>query len=184
MTGVLVGSALIQWSLLHPQDWVDVTDPSTWRNLPSKPAPVGGEVLDDVPGWVCAICVQGVDFEGYDHYAVAVLRPKGFQIIAWNDDPIDHAGDFHAMIWTFNDPGPDARYGGRVNTHQALEVYQQAQHFPADLTTSDGPAVYHAWADFVPPTTKAIRHGVWMTDEQFAAHQAARTSHPWTDWSP
>ncbi len=74
----------VQWTLASPIDWVELdvrnSGPSrrAWENLPSKPTPVGGEAIDNVPGWLFDLSVQGVQFGGAVSHA-AHAAPLGLQ---------------------------------------------------------------------------------------------------------
>ena len=78
----------VQWTLANPQDWspVEVVKDPDWRTLPKKNEPVGGEVIDDNPGWVYALNVQGVRFSSFDHYSVRFAPLENALLVTvWND---------------------------------------------------------------------------------------------------
>ncbi len=64
---------LVQWTTKTAQDWTEI-NAEFWENTPERADPTGiNGQLDDATGWVHAICVQGVTFNGYDHYSVEHL---------------------------------------------------------------------------------------------------------------
>lgn len=174
---------LIQWTRANPTDWevLEMTSNTQWRQQPKKAEPVGGEVIDNTPGWVYGLNVQGIDFSGYDHYAVA-MNGAGLDVTIWNDDPADHAGEFRAMVWTLLLPTYDARVG-EINTRQSLTVYEQISPSPWEgVTASSGPVTVLPWTDFSPPQANMTRHGIWVSDTLAAAHRAARSLRGWREW--
>jgi len=174
---------LIQWTRANPTDWetLDMTSNTQWRQLPSKPEPVGGEVIDDDAGWVYGLNVQGIGFDGYDHYSVQ-MHGAGLDVTIWNDDPVDHTGEFRALVWTLLLPTLDPRYG-QVNTRQALTVYDEVSPSPwIGQTTSMGPVTVLPWADFNPPQANMTRHGIWVSDTLADLHKGARALHGWREW--
>lgn len=178
---------LVQWTKANPEDWIELevgnTGPSrkAWDNLPAKPMPVGGETIDNTPGWVYAVNVQGVEFAGFDH---VTGRPTatGVEITAWNDDPADYpVGQRFAHVWDFRPLRPDPRYGGQLNTEQYLTVYDERVPSPHQgQSTSGGPVIVRPWSEFVIPSTKAI-HGIWVDDSLVEAHRSARALRGWRD---
>ena len=174
---------LIQWTRANPTDWevLEMTSNTQWRGLPKKAEPVGGEVIDDTPGWVYALNVQGVEFSGYDHYSVA-MNGAGLDVTIWNDDPADHPGEFRAMRWTMLLPTLDGRYG-QINTRQTLTVYDERTPSPwVGVETSGGPVTVLPWTDFGPPQANLTRHGIWVDEALRVAHEAVRTKRGWREW--
>jgi len=174
---------LIQWTKANPTDWeqLAMTSNTQWRQLPSKPEPVGGETIDDSPGWIYALNVQGIEFVGYDHYSVA-MNGAGLDVTVWNDDPVDHLGEFRAQAWTLLLPTLDGRYG-QINTRQSLTVYDEVSPSPWEgQTTTMGPVTVLPWASFSPPQANMTRHGIWVSDTLADAHVAARSAHGWREW--
>lgn len=170
----------VQWSLAAPEDWrwVAVTGHrQRWASLPKKPEP-DGAVLDGEPGWVCGLLCQGIVMRGFDHYAVEVVTDpawgEGLRFTLWQDGPDFAAGTRWATVWELFEPGPDPALGGAVNTRQRRTVYAEAK---ARHPEPDRP-----WSEFVPPAEKHVRHGVWMSDEAFAAHQSAAPARGWREW--
>ena len=179
----------VQWTLAAPGDWVaiDMTRDPHWRTLPKKPEPVGGEVIDQSPGWVMALNIQGVIFGGYDHYSVRYSDVDGALIATgWNDDPVDWPpGTREAYEWTFLPPAPDARLAGRFNTVQTCRVFtEQFPHAWEGSNSSGGPNLVLPWSSFTPPQANMTRHGIWVSDTLLMEHFAARTPHGWREWLP
>ena len=177
----------VQWTLATPTDWIELDIRNSgpfrraWENLPSKPEPVGGEAINNTPGWLYDLNVQGVEFAGADHYT---LRPTdtGVEVTTWNDDPTDWpVGTRNAAVWTFRPLRPDPRYGGQLNTDQSLTVYDERDPSPfVGQSTTGGPVIVRPWSEFVVPATKAI-HGIWVPDALAASHRAARSLRGWRE---
>lgn len=172
---------LLQHTFHKPGDWIEL-DHTVWPGLPKKPAPVGGETIDNVPGWCHGLNVQGVIFQA-DHYHVDGIS-DGVRITIWNDDPIDFPkGRRHARVWDIKHLAPDAAMGGAINTRQSQIVYGE-RDFLADLTVL-GPfdsMILLPWADFSPPTTK-VMHGIEVSSDLHAAHKSIRTKRGWREFT-
>lgn len=147
---------LVQWTADPPRDW-EGFDHRQWAALPDDP--------------VHALNVQGVIFEGFDHYSVGSVT-GGCTVTCWNDP-----GGDPPMRWTFLDPAPDPAFGGRVNTRQQLEVFS-AEDPLAQTSTSMGKVRLRA--SFTPPA--GSRSGRQVPDELHAKHQLARTVRGWQEW--
>ena len=65
-----------------------------------------------------------------------------------------------------------------MNTRQTCTWYGEPQSTPVLLGV---PGVL-PYADFVPPAANATIHGVWLTDQQWSAHEAKRSAHGWREW--
>lgn len=187
----------MQWSLATPRDWVQFdlgasgASARAWRNLPKKAAPVGGEVIDEQPGWLYDLCIDGVMLGGYDHYSAAPVTvdgAAGVDVTLWNDDPEDWpAGTRHALVWRFLPPAPDPRFGGRLNTRQWLTYFIEPNAPQADRVgegeTSGGPIAWRSWTEFVAPPANLTVHGVWLPSELEQQHLAARRPLvSWREW--
>ena len=176
---------LVQWTTDPVADWVeyDITSVQDVKNLPSKPVPVGGEVIDSTPGWVYKLNVQGVTFGGFDHYTGDIVG-DGLAIIVWNDDTaVPFFSGFLAKVWTFLLPKHDPLINA-TNTDQRLDVYTDtAPERFIGQTTSSGPVLVHPWADFViPKPANRIRHGINVEDALSDEHNAARSARGWEEW--
>lgn len=168
----------IQWATANPGDWqpLDIRTLKHIRDLPRKPAPRGGETIDNQPGWVNAINVQGIVFSGYDHIGVD-LSGDGLRIVGWQDDTEDFGDTRWATEWVLNKPAPDARLGGRINTVQARTIYatpDAAVWFPG--------VQVRPWSEFNPPPVNQTLHGIWLPESQWQAHMGVLTPHGWREW--
>jgi hypothetical protein len=133
-----------------------------------------------------ALCVQGVVFEGADHYAVERVG-RGCRIAVWHNDPTDWpVGSRWAREVLFDPLGPsvDPRLGGAVTTHQATIIYAEDGVKPLIEAAYAGVArtAVRAWTDF-DPTRYHSRPGRWMSNDLFEAHQRARALHTWREWT-
>lgn len=184
---------LVQWTRANPTDWEEY-DSTQWTTIPKKPVPVGGEIIDDDPGWIHAICIQGVVFISSDHYVVWHDQPTvgDVSVVIWNNDPVDWDGLFHAQWWIFQNPAPDPVFGGRINTRQWQQIYGE-QSYTAGLppgiikTHPDRITTVENWnkfrqrfdPDFDGPL---VKHGIWVDDALNDQHKAVRTIHGWREW--
>lgn len=177
----------IQWAMSSPEDYVayELDRIQNVRGLPKKALPIGGEVLDNLPGWLADMVVQGVSFAGWDHVSVAFPGGGALSVIGWNDDPVDFPEGPYAHVWTFYSPAPDPRYGNAINTRQSLTVYtdvpEQVAHWTGQATTM-GPVTIRPWSDFSVPASNVTLHGIWQADTSYEAHRAVRTAHGWREW--
>lgn len=172
----------VQWSRLIARDWEEL-DSSEYGKSLEKPVPVGGETLDDQEGWVSQLNCQGVQFIGYDHYAVESLPGGGCKVTAWRDDP-DDPGPKYAREFTFLPLAPDPNIGGKYNTRQSQVVYGDAAILA--YYASIGPVentVVRPLADFVPPPSTLTRHGITLPDALHLAHEQAASPHGWREWT-
>jgi hypothetical protein len=176
---------LVQWTTDPPTDWVeyDITSLQDFKDMPKKPVPVGGEIIDALPGWVMAVDVQGLTLTGWDHYTADIVG-DGLAVIVWNDDvAAPEFQGFIAKVWTFLIPKHDPIVN-LLNTDQRLDVYTDTNPGRWDgQTTTAGPVVVHPWADFtIPKPANRILHGINVEDALFDAHKAVRTVHGWEEW--
>jgi len=168
---------LYQWATVSPSDWSEV-DSADWASLPVRGLPVLEVGANSTPGWVNAINVQGVSFEA-DHYAVEDI-PNGCKVTVWNDDLTDRpATEFYAAEWTFLTLAPDETVGGLYNTRQSQVVY-----VGSGLSIESSPdRMVKPWAEFILPDSSLIRHGIWMSDIDFALTVESRTPKGWREWT-
>ena len=167
---------LVQWTRRNPRDWIEV-DSSAWESLPKRAEPRPGEVgaQNNVEGWLFDVNVQGVMFGGNDHVAVE-HAPFGCRVYSWNDDPTDWpVGTRYGSVWEFRDPAPDLRFGGLVNTRQAVVRYADDSSLFEDV---------RPFADYPIPPEALTRHGVWVSDRDVELHKTRRTEHGWREWIP
>ena len=195
----------VQWTRANPQDWesLDITKDGDWRKLAKKPEPLEGmagtmqadlggafgikTVLDpshitaDDPGWWYEFECQGVRFGGFDH--LHLKTGTGLVVTAWNDDPLDHAGDFRAVEYTFRLPRSDMTNGGALvpniqvrgwaESQATLDRYANNREGGGDIVY---PWIVADWAAFsAPGPANMVMHGIWMEPALVAAHDAAIT---------
>lgn len=170
---------LIQWATATAQDWFeyDIKNNGHARSLPRKAKPVGGEAIDNEPGWISAINVQGVIFDGFDHLGLEMFNGV-LTVTAWCDDADDMPEDaFFGQVWTFQDLAPDPRIGGRLNTRQSLETY--ARHG----SNAAAQGVPHKSFELLPkPPASQTLHGVWLDNARFQRHLDVRSERGWREW--
>jgi len=168
---------LIQWSLADPEDWEEV-DSADWATLPSKPEPIGGEVLDNTKGWINKMNIQGMIFSE-DHFHVEDIPSDGScKITTWNDDPEDwEEGTYLAEIWHIKKIGPDPIRNGMINTFQSKVSYRGPNLPQRPIAVNE---VRYDWADFVAPTTN-ISHGIWLTEEKLSEHKTVASIRGYAD---
>lgn len=169
---------LVQWARSSPSDWVElnVRNSRDVRDLPRKPVPTASSVVDNSPGWLCAVNVQGIVFSGYDHLAIEPVG-QALRVTGWCDDPEDHGDTRWGTSWLLEPPGPDPALNGAVNTRQTRTVWgtpEVAEWFPGVEVLP--------WAEFVPPPSNLTRHGIWLPDDLFIAHNKGRSHHGWREW--
>lgn len=183
---------LIQWTTNPPQDWQSIDlGPSgraarAWRDLPNKPEPVGGEVIDATPGWIFDVCIDGLLLGGYDHYAAEPLSNGGVRFFMWNDDPDDWTPDqYHADVWDIHPHRNDPKVGGKLNTNQVLTRYHGSNPptgWLDPVQTTGGPVTYRPWSQFVPPPAANQRHGIWTPEPLNSQHYEVRRRPSWREW--
>jgi hypothetical protein len=182
----------LQWARRNPSDYIPIGSES-WVTQPTKgdmqtSEPVPDSTLNQQPGWVCDLSVQGVSFGGSDHYHVADLGngSGGVVITIWNDNPAySPPGNRQASVWTILPLAPDDRFGGALNTRQSRVVYADTERYGTIWDPDNLPenTVLRPWSEFVPPLSADVRHGIWMSDAKFDQHIAARTIHGWREWA-
>jgi hypothetical protein len=155
-----------------PSDWQQ-TDEALWAGLNS---------------FTChAVCVQGVTFDGADHYSVEPVSPGVVRIIVWYDDPGDWpAGQRWAREWTFShlSADPDPRYGGAIRPQHQQVIYAEDGIRPILKAAygSDPTIKFKPWAAFDPNRPNPM-HGAWVSDAQHADQQAAQSTQGWRTWT-
>lgn len=175
---------LVQWTRSDPDDWQEI-DAADWPHLPGRSVPAEGQLGgdDDLPGWVHRLNVQGIQFIG-DHYAVEHLGPDRCRVTAWFDDPDSYPPDqWQAIQVTFNPPRRDPQLGGAWNTDQDIVVFAApGSHWWAMAGLSEHRV--RPWVEFHPPALSVTRHGIWVTDELNAAHEARLSARGVREWIP
>lgn len=174
----------VQWTTLTPSDWqpYDLNRTQDVRSLPRKSAPTAASVLDETPGWVSGVNLQGVVFEGFDHYAVD-FGASVLIVRVWNDDPRSgyDVGKRWGQVWTFAPPAADPKLGGAINTVQSVTWYGEAQS-EAVLNTVGSGIVFQPWSAFTVPASNITWHGFQVSDALWAAIRATRTMRGWREW--
>jgi len=158
----------IQWSKASPQDYVEI-DSSEWASLPKKPLPTGGETIDNRPGWIHSLDIQGIVLSD-DHYHVQDLPDGSIKVTTWHDDLDDwEEKDLTVFEWTIHPLTPDPEHGGAWNTKQFLTVYCHPDGFEATRGPRKNVTVKDI-SEFVSPPEDEIRHGVWTPEPLHEAH--------------
>lgn len=179
---------LLQWSnARQPGDWLTVAA-ADWAQLAWQPEPSWRQLwTGQRPGYVNALNVQGVVFEGHDHYAVEE-QGGNLTVTVWVDNAaVKKTTGPWADVWTFRPLAPRQDLGGAIDTQQTRVVYGDRavqQHFGPIANVS-----YRAWRDFTPPPAALQRHGVYLADDVFRQHQQRRrgvgyAERPWTNHLP
>ncbi|MHA2341930.1 MAG: hypothetical protein ACXADW_08625 [Candidatus Hodarchaeales archaeon] len=172
---------LVQWAQSQPEDWVEI-DSSEWVSLPKKAEPKGNEIIDNTPGWVQQINVQGVTFFG-DHIAVEDIASSGIRVYVWNDDQQDWGPHRkHAFIWEFYPLAPDPNFGQAYNTRQ-YKTYYLGKDIVDKLGDPKEQTVILPWSDFVEPSESITRHGIWLSDLLNDQHEDAISMRGYTEWT-
>ena len=173
----------VQWTNRQASGWQPF-ESDRWFTLRTNPTPTGGEALDMNPGWVNAISVQGVEFQGYDHYAVWDEN-ESTMVAVWNDDPHDWMpGTFNGQIRRFGKIYQDPKIGMRWNTDQDHIVYVQ-NDFASRQPLLDAGQDVRSWEEFQVPRLAIVKHGIQIQDELlFGQHSAARGPRDWMEHIP
>lgn len=179
---------IVQWAARNPQDWIEI-DSSLWATLPSRAEPTPGQLggSNNQLGWINGLMVQGVVFNGADHYAVedvVIGLDAGVRVTSWWDDPDDYpVGERRARVWTILPLAPDPALGNAINTRQSQVVYAEGARFTNLEQNLPQNTSVRPWSEFVPPSAAITRHGVWLTDAKYAEHVATRREWGWRHWA-
>jgi hypothetical protein len=171
---------LIQWATATPTDWIqyDIQSVGDARRLPRKNVPTFNPVIDNTPGWIAAVNIQGVVFTGYDHIGFEMLNGT-LVVTCWNDDLEDFpVGTRWGQKWTLGIPAPDPKIGGALNTVQTCTWYGEPNCQPVLL----GVPNVHPYSELTFPPNNQTLHGVWVSDTLWAQHENIRSSHTWDEW--
>ena len=182
---------LLQWAQRDPGNWIPfdldlIAD--AWESLPTRAEPNPGQLggSNNVLGWINNLMVQGVRFNGADHYAVEQVTiglEAGTRVTIWNDNPDNWpVGQRHARIWTFLPLAVDANLGGAINTRQSQVLYAEGPRFTRNSAKPPQNTTVLPWANFVLPAIAITRHGVLLTKAKYAEHIAAQTQWGWRHW--
>jgi hypothetical protein len=190
---------LLQWSQAAPQDWtsIDLTASGQgarrWRDLPKRPVPTGGETIDNQPGWIFDVCIQGWCLRGADHIAAEPISGGGIRVYRWFDDLDDDETDyFHGQVIEFR-PGyvdrtltlPDGSTIRHRGPDQRMTEYasDMEAHRPFVPTECGGLAVpFRPWSEWVMPPANLTLHGIWLSDSLLREHMAKQRPVDWREW--
>lgn len=201
----------LQWARGVPQDWetIQVDRDRDWFSLPSRPEPeegttgtteldVGGgvgirTVLDvthataNDPGWIYELSCGGIRMSGADHYHVD-RDGANLRLTRWVDDDEDWPNDHWAQEWNFAVPAFDSS-AGKVQPRFTVTAWAQDPARAAEFATRTAGAGeqtsswtvpnWNAWSP--PGPANRVRHGIWQTDANVAAQEAALTFDPGYD---
>lgn len=162
----------VQWTTQTPQDWEDIAS-QDWISTPSKPEPGLGDVIDEAKGWVHALNVQGVTFDGFDHYAIEDLG-DAVRVICWIDAPgFDRqALEVHLTLLQPNQWGAwDTR---QTFTHYAEGETLQRLQTQGQIYSTGGSVQVHPFDQFTPPDSSITRHGKGVPDDLHHDHCECR----------
>ena len=193
------GVVLIQWATATANDSVPYTflNMSDVRATPKKPVPSDSPLIDDEPGWIAALTIQGVTLTA-DHIGFDLDGQGRLVVGKWNDDAADwppFAGSGFGWLYTFDALDPVTGQPRQTVTKYADTTVLQAA---LDYDTANGTNDYvwcqrwlddptvQPWAQFPENIGGGFGknntiHGVWLSDEQMAALNAARTPHGYRD---
>jgi hypothetical protein len=178
----------IQWSTDPPQGWQRYESVEELLAVPADLVPPDDHKQGDMkvrfsdrPGWIHAVCVQGVVFDEYDHYCIERLEEDGLRVTVWIDDEKDWADsrmairmDFGAV--TSNEDGFPNTDISRTHwsTSDKRRQWTKEGRLRFDFDWFD-------WEDFIPPRGKVF-HGIWMQNKEHHEHLRLRERHSWREW--
>ncbi|KKL49361.1 hypothetical protein LCGC14_2316260, partial [marine sediment metagenome] len=183
-----------QPTLARPKDRVEI-DSADWHLTPKRSVPVGGEVIDQQPGHIHEVCIQGMSSTG-DHHVVKDLPNGECLLTSWTNDPDDDPGHpsarptdplehwFHAQEIHFRPLAPDSKLGGAINTNISRVIYG-GKGFLGDWNKRIGPVkntILKPWSDFILPPENITRHGIWVPDKLEELHKEVRSLADWRAW--
>lgn len=179
---------LIQWAKNTAENWQQY-DHTEWPDLINQfkkedPTNSGNPLIDNDPGWINAINIQGVVFNA-DHYVVESLVGSGVKVTIINDDPDDNpTGFLNAEVWNFPPLSPDPNLGNAINTKQTSILYAedsliQTKHLNVDYESK----TLLPWKDFKKPRQNITIHGIQLSDAKFNEHQRKRSLRGWREWT-
>lgn len=192
----------IQWARGTSQDWEQyvLTRDTDIRNLPRRPEPgpgVEGTIEADIPGfgirsvldvtsptandpgWVYALCIQGVTLGSPDWYHLT-MDGSALVVTMVCDDVQDYPGTREARRYRFAIPtldGTTGRFEQRITREEAWaeDAARRARYQAYWPIVND----WTAWS--APGPANKRLYCIWQTDDNVAAQEAARTTDPDTD---
>ncbi len=160
----------VQWARSAPGGWSEVDHPA-WDGQDHRPA---DGALDNRPGLVAALNVQGVTYSG-EHWDRMAVRPgddDGVVVYAWNADT--------AVRHIFRELAPDPAIGNALNTRQHVHWYTDDAVERVRIARRVD-CTLHAHADFtMPPAASRFD----CRGDNAAGHDAVRSPKSWRQWSP
>ena len=203
---------LVQWATSTMTDWVqyDINSMADVRAMPRKPVPGDSPLIDDQPGWISAVNIQGVVFSA-DHLGFAIDGNGHLVVGKWNDDAADWPAVPFGWRYTFGPLAPDPNLPlarrpnaaaylaahpegvGYINGEPYLINTQQtvARYMDASVRTTliaagelwaEGWADALPWADFPKFSPNNQLHGVWLEQSLWDQHQSVRSIRGWREW--
>jgi hypothetical protein len=139
------------------------------------------EDINDQPGWVHAVCYQGITFDEYDHYCVEEAKDNGVRVTVWKDDPLDWGDGKMAIQIDFFPPAIDSN--GVLNTVQHRRHWSTPNF--SEQWTKGGKVQFdfpwYGWDAFVPPDGKVF-HGIWTEQILHLELRRLQSRHSWHEW--
>lgn len=199
----------VQWATDDPMAALQELDSSEWDALPKRPAPVGGELIDDQPGWVRSLNIQGIT-PHKDHYCVEDMPNGSVKMTHWNDDPDDWTPEefiaeetiIRPLKMQFNEV-----HGKEIlNTDHHVIIYADPSRWDKFNHLVSDSIELKTWAEFVIPgqnktmaqlndqqkaaiykNNNKVRHGVWLPDSLNNAHEivmkkSSKVKRGWREW--
>lgn len=154
----------------NPKNWEEC-DSTEWES-------VGSFSLN-------SICVQGLVFEGPDHYSVEHISADEIHVIGWHDDPDDWpVGQRWARDVTIRCLCPDASKNGAINTNQTHVIYAESGIRPIFEAAYSGNSKIEIrdWSEFDPNRVNPL-DGIWLPDASYHSHQRTRQVRGWREWT-
>jgi hypothetical protein len=171
--------ALIQWATKKVEDWYEVNT-SDLPSMPIKDDPGPQDNLDNKPGWINAVNIQGVLIAGYDHYNFqwgTDAEGEWVKVTSWTvEDLTVPEASKKALVSIFRSIRRD-QYGS-WNTSQNFESY--GYEIP-NFSISN--REYFSWDSFIEPTDGVTFHGKQLTDIEYAERKSIQSHHGWREWT-
>jgi hypothetical protein len=125
------------------------------------------EIIDNQPGWIYRLCVQGMVFSK-DHIAV-IDHENYVEVVEWNDDSGDSSSsEFCAEEWDLYPKIVDRTYRDGRSAYRFqgfLQVRRRYGNFKDEDFTSGGLTTNAPYSSFVPPTHDLVRHSIWLPQD-------------------
>jgi hypothetical protein len=152
----------IQWTTNPASGWIKY-DHKDWSNILFKPAPVGGEIIDDTPGWIFRLNVQGVIFGG-DHISMWEEEGK-LRVSLINNDRDDFSlNDMLKVDFSFDTVLENKTNSMYTRTRQSRSLEKGFNN-----------------ETFKFPQNSIVGHGIWVNQNLYNDHNSFKPS-GWRDW--